>query len=272
MSRITIQVTSRDRWSELGLLIESLRKQTVQDWDIIVLDDASGNPITNCHFLMTLFNQLKLEDHGVRLHRNEKSFGVCYARNLLLGLDDFNNPYVCRLDDDVVLDEDYLESLIEVIKEGYDVASGITPNAGMPLYERQTIHLNGIVNKISFDGDKCIVGDDCGYSWNTYDEDLPIYPAHHFRSCALFKKEVTDKIKYEPNLSSVGFREETFYSIRCLLAGFKIGVNLNARNIHLRTPSGGVRHNEYSQLVGLDEETFQRFALQNKDKLLEVLR
>ena len=100
MMRTTIHVTSKDRHSELALLIQSLRTQTNKDWDIMILDDASGTPVTACHFLMSLLNRIKLEGHCVQLIRNEMSYGVCRARQLLIDKDEFNNPLTCRLDDD----------------------------------------------------------------------------------------------------------------------------------------------------------------------------
>ena len=256
--RVTIHVCSRDRHSELGLLVQSLRTQTFQDWDLIVLDSASGSPIQGCQFLNVLFNELKQEGHSVRLYRENNVVGVCRARNRLIELDDLGNEFVCRLDDDVILEPDYLERLLNVINQGFDIASGVTPNAGMPCLERETRFLGDKINVLKLDEEGNILefGDDCGF---TYDKSK-VLSADHFRSCALYKSEIQKKVKYPEHLSFVGFREESWFSLNALRLGYKIGVDTKAKVVHLRTPSGGVRVSDYAERVKIDEEEFQKFV------------
>ena len=61
-NRITIHITTRARHTELALLLENLRHQTIQNWDLIILDDASGNHVVNAYFITALINRLKLEN------------------------------------------------------------------------------------------------------------------------------------------------------------------------------------------------------------------
>jgi len=255
--RITIHVCSRDRHSELSLLLQSLRTQTYQDWDIVILDDASGMPLNSCGFLMILINRIKLEGHGVKIIRNDKSFGVCYARNKIIEEDDFDNEFTCRIDDDVCCNPDYLERLLNVIKQGYDIASGVTPLMVQPELEREVKYVGTIINEHRLDneGNLVMAKDECGF---TYDKSI-ILPTHHFRSCALFKRKVTDSIKYEDNLTTVGFREEGFYSFRAILKGYKIGVDTGAIVYHFVTPSGGVRRQDYNECVMQDDLTYRKW-------------
>lgn len=264
--RCTIHVCSRDRHSELALLIQSLRTQTFQDWDLVILDSASGTPVNNCQFIQTLLNELKMEGHGVRLYRQDFSSGVCSARNRIIELDDLGNPLTCRLDDDVILEPTYLEKLFRVIQSGYDIASGVTPPAGTPRMERETKHLEGKMNvlRLGEEGELLELGDDCGY---TYTEEV-ILPADHFRSCAMYKSEINQKVRYPLNLSFVGFREEAFWCLKAKMEGWnKIGIHTGAVNIHLRTPSGGVRVPDYAERVATDEETFKKFLKQHAEVL-----
>ena len=41
-NRVTIHVCTRDRWSELGLLLQSLRTQTYKEWDIFIPSKNMG--------------------------------------------------------------------------------------------------------------------------------------------------------------------------------------------------------------------------------------
>lgn len=256
--RISIHVCTRDRHSEVSLLIQSLRTQSYQAWDLLLLDDASGTPITNCQFLMYLINRIKIEGHKVKVLRNDISNGVCAARNRCIEEDDFDDEYVCRLDDDVIIERNYLEDLKEVLYAGYDIASGVTPQMEQPEFEREVVHVGPIINKHAFDGEGNLIqnNDDCGLSYSSEE----VLPTHQFRSNALYKKIVTDSgIRYPKHLTPVGFREEGWFSVQALLKGFKIGVNTGAKAYHFRCPSGGTRRQDYAQCVQLDDETFRKW-------------
>jgi len=242
--RITITVGTKDRPTELFGLALSLRNNTYKDWDLIIVDDASGTSIENYYFLNVIFNRLRLEGHQVRLVRNNISSGIAPMRNqsARLALEFFpKNGLIMRIDDDTVAEPDFLQKLVDVIDDGYDLASGITPPMSGPDWVRQTKHIEPIVNRVVLDelGVFLLNSDDCGMQ---YDEEK-ILPCHHFRSTALYKTEVHTKydVWYETNLTMSGMREEEFFSFRCILAGLKLGVHLGANHWHLQTPSGGHR-------------------------------
>lgn len=260
--RITVHLCSRDRHSEIALCLQGLRTQSHQGWDLILLDDASGAPIQQSFFLMNLINRIKLENHKVKILRNNKSKGVCAARNKCIEEDDFNNPLTLRLDDDVIPEADYLDQLLIGINDGYDLVSGVTPLIGEPELKRKNKFVQPIINEVELNdkGELIKNGDDCGYDYLDSDQYGVLLPTHHFRSCALYKSMINKKVKYETNLTTVGFREEEFFSFRCIIAGYKLGVNTLAKVLHFRTPSGGVRNNNYSEDVQTDERTFHEFV------------
>lgn len=257
-NRITIHICNRDRWSELGLLLQSLRTQTYQDFDIIILDDASGGPITQCSFITSLFNRMKLEGHKIKVVRNNTSFGCCYARNKCIEVDDFENPLTCRLDDDVILEPDYLERLVNVIESGFDMATGVVPLVAHPELKREVEHVKPIINEHKFDkeGNLVLQKDELGYC---YIED-EVIPTHQFRTNCLYKSEINKKVKYPDNLTPVAFREEGFFSFKAILEGYKIGVYTGAVAYHLQTPSGGNRRSDYAECVKIDNETFLKWC------------
>jgi len=257
-NRITIHLASKDRHTELFGVLQSLRTQTNQNWDLIILDDASGSPITNAYFLNMMFNRLKLENHKIKLLRNDVSFGCCYARNKCIDEDDFENPLTLRLDDDILLQPDYIEKLLDVIEAGYDMATGVIPQFNLPEVKREIKFVGDIINKHEFDieGNLILQNDDCG---SCYIENV-ILPTHQFRTNALYKSEINKKVKYPNNLTTVAFREEGFFSFGALIEGYKIGVNTAAICYHLSTPSGGNRRQDYAQCVQLDNETFKKWC------------
>lgn len=256
-NRITCHICTKDRHSELALLLQSLRTQTIQNWDLLILDDASSNPILNCNFIVNLLTRLKLENHKIKIIRNNISFGCCFARNTCIERDDFENLYICRLDDDVILEYDYLEKLMKVIEAGYDMASGVVPHISIPEIKRETRFVKPIINKIDFNevGDIIKYDDSCGYGY--IEEKIILAP--QFRTNLLYKSEINKKVKYPDNLSYVAFREEAYFSIRAILEEYNMAINTSAICYHFATPSGGNRCPDYSEKVKIDNESFYKW-------------
>lgn len=257
-NRISIHITTKDRHTELALVLESLRHQTFQDWDLIILDDASVTPINNCYFLQMLINQLKLENHKIKIIRNDFSNGCCYARNRLIQEDKYNNPLTLRLDDDIVMNSDYIALLNDSINKGYDMVTGIIPNLGMPTLERECRNIK-IINehKLDNEGNLIMNKDECAM---IYLQDKTI-PTHQFRTNCLYKSEINNKVQYPLNLTTVAFREEGFFSIEALIKGYKLAVRTGAIAYHLQCPSGGNRRADYAECVKLDDETFRKWLM-----------
>jgi hypothetical protein len=257
--RITIQIATRDRHSEVGFLLQSLRTQSFQAFDIMIADE-SQTPIQNCYFLNMLFARLQQEGHKIKLIRNDVPKGVCGIRNLLIESNDFDNEYSARFDDDVILEPDYLISMVRGLKMGYDLMSGVTPNMPTAEWERQPEILGNMINKLSLDKDGKIIEytDDCGYSYETKNQ--YILPATNFRSNAVYKAKLEqDGIRYPDNLSPVGFREELWFSLKAILKGYKLGVDISAKAYHFQTPSGGCRFPDYPQKVQQDQATTEKW-------------
>lgn len=262
--RVTVHICTRDRWTELALLLQSLRTQTHKEWDVIILDDASGTPITHSQFLNALFTRVKLEGHKLKLVRNDISFGCCSARNKCIEEDNYNNPYTFRCDDDVILEPDYIQRLLKVIVKGYDLASGVVPILAHPELKRKIEFVKPIINEHKFDneGNLILNKDDCGFCYLKKE----VIPTHQFRTNALYKSEINRKVRYPDNLTTVAFREEGFFSFKAILEGYKLAVDTGAVAYHLQTPSGGNRRPDYAECVKIDEETWRKWL---KKKFVE---
>lgn len=258
MRRATIQICTKDRHSEVALLLQSLRTQTFKDWDIVILDDGSGIPLQQSDFFMKIWNRIKLENHRTRFIRRDLSQGVVRARNKVIDSDTFKNPYILRCDDDCILEPDYIEKLFKVIDAGYDIATGIVPNIETPQVKREIKHVKPVISKIEIKKGEIIhTGDDLGFGY----VEEEILPTHHFRTNALYKSNI--KIKYYERLTKVGFREESIWSLEAQNQGYKLGCHTGAIAFHLRTFSGGCRYPDYAECVQIDEQTFKEWVKKN---------
>ena len=272
--RVTIHITSKDRSSEICACLHSLRKQTYQAFDIVLLDDAYGTPLaSNFKFIHDVLGRLKLEGHGVEILRNNVSFGVCKARQRLIDEDPWKeNPYILRIDDDCILEPDYIERLVQVMEDfpQAGIVSGVTPLLSGPDMIRKIEEVKPVMNKVALNetGDITYYADDCGMLYDT-DE---VLPAHNFRSNALIKRELFNKgLSYEHGLSNTGFREEFFLSIRALMMGYKIFIGTFAIAWHFPANSGGCRAPDYAQRVQMDQERMLRWVKENHQKIKEAL-
>lgn len=261
--RIAILINTRDRATELALLLQSLRTSNEKNFDVFILDEST-TPLSNYHFFGQIVNLLKKEDHKVFVKHNNIKKGITHARQTIVDWVrslPFEYEYYLRLDDDCIVEPDYITQLLEVINKGYDMASGVTIPCS-PVPPRDPKYLNGIINRVVLDrnGNHKVNGDDCGMPYTS----KLILPADHFRSCALYKSEIHEVANYLPTrLSPKGFREEQIFSYRLQLAGYKIGVNTHAVNYHQMTPSGGCRFPNSQQLVQQDQEMFELFTKDN---------
>jgi len=258
MAKVAVVIGTRDRPTELALLLQSLRTQTFQNFDIFILEDQSGTSWQNYHFLNMMINRVKLENHRVTIKRTPYHYGVSKAReeSVQMALKSKTYyDYLCRVDDDVILEPDFIERLIKVIEKGYDIASGVTPQF-ISTFKRDVDKVD-IANKLIIkDGVRVYDGDDCGLEYIGE----KIVPCHHFRSSALIKREVHEQVKYYPTkLTKHGFREETMFSLNAALKGFKMGVDLQAIAWHLCTPSGGERFADQQQLAQFNQEVLNDF-------------
>jgi len=275
MKKVDITIVSKDRPTEIAILLQSLRTQTFQNFDIYITDDRSSAPYVNYHFIQMIINQLKLEGHNVYISRNEVPYGVTRLRQLEVDkiLINGNGDSILRLDDDNLLEPEYIERLVKCLEQGYDIASGIVPPCGLGQIKRETKFAKPFISdvKLNDKGEIIYFGDDCGHKYL----EKEIIPSPNFRSMALIKKEVHKKVKYEDNLGFCSFREEQFFSFKAILEGFKICVDTGAIAYHLNTPSGGERTESYYGGLQTNHELLNRFTqkiFKEKGDFLEEYR
>jgi len=260
MHKVDIMICTKDRPTEVALLLQSLRTQTFQNWDLYIYDDRSGVPIQNYNFIQAMVNRLKLENHCVFIWRNDLPLGVTRLRQIMVEriLEVGTGDLILRLDDDNLPEPDYIERLVKCIDMGYDIASGLVPHCAIPFIKQETKFVKPFISDVRLNdkGEIIYFGDDCGMEYI----EKEIIPSVNFRSMALIKKEVHQKVKYEDNLGFCSFREEQFFSFRAILEGFHIVVDTGAIAWHLNTPSGGERTQQYYDGLQQNHELLNKFC------------
>lgn len=90
----------------IGYAIESVQKQTVDDWELIIIDDCSSDDTCD------IVEEYCKNDNRITLYKNEKNMGVAYSRNR--GFDLSKGQYVALLDSDDYWHSDKLERQIDL--------------------------------------------------------------------------------------------------------------------------------------------------------------
>jgi GT2 family glycosyltransferase len=175
VAEVSVVVATRDRPERLAALLDSLRVQTLRDFELVVVDDGSAG------------GAVQLPE-GVRAIRHERPLGPSAARNA--GWRAATSPYVAFTDDDCVASPGWLEALGAAARPSAIVQGPVEPipsersrlgpfsrslwvdrlgpwfQAANVLYPRELLERLG-----GFDADAFpFAGEDCDLAWRALAE------------------------------------------------------------------------------------------------------
>ncbi|MGB5685430.1 MAG: glycosyltransferase family A protein, partial [Candidatus Electrothrix sp.] len=110
--KVSIIIPCYNLGAYLDQAVQSVLDQTYQDFEIIVIDDGSTDPVTR--FLFASYQRRK-----TRIIRTENQ-GLANTRNL--GIREACGQYISCLDADDMLEPQFLERTVQVLDENTDIA------------------------------------------------------------------------------------------------------------------------------------------------------
>jgi len=124
MSVITCSHNSRPDY--LNQVLDALKNQTLdkQRWEYLIIDNASDKPLES---------RVDLSWHPNSKHIREEQLGLTHAR--LRGISESRGDILVFVDDDNVLDSDYLEQVMAVSEKHLMI--GAWSGQGRPVFEEQ---------------------------------------------------------------------------------------------------------------------------------------
>ena len=117
MKKLTVCITTYNRWELCEKAIIGILDQTVELDQIIIVDDASTEKITDSVCKL-------ISDHSIEYIRNENNRGLAASRNVAIKASD--SKYFAFCDDDDVWTKDMARTLLDSIEEGGDAAFGLS--------------------------------------------------------------------------------------------------------------------------------------------------
>jgi GT2 family glycosyltransferase len=174
--------------------------------EVIIVDDGSGDGTAE------LVESAAKQDARVKLVRHSRNKGVAAARNS--GLEAATSEFVCYGEDEAFFEPDYVEVLGRHLEEHRaDIIAG--PRAMIESYESRRDDLRRYVDSLT----KRIPWSlDYPFAVPT-DVDLE-WP--FLSPCALIRRSVGEKVKYDPGYLGNAYREETDFYLQALAAGFRL--------------------------------------------------
>ena len=112
--QVTIAIAAYNRAHLIGLTIDSLLKQTEQDFEILISDDASEDGTRE------ICERYASRDARIRYFRNEQRLGLARNCSRVLGM--ASGEFVVLAGDDDLYEPDFLSSLLQVIRSDDSIA------------------------------------------------------------------------------------------------------------------------------------------------------
>lgn len=151
--------------------IESIQKQSYENWELIIVDDGSIDTT------MDIVLKYKVEDRRIVLYKNLKK-GVSSARNL--GINNAKGDYICFLDSDDLYSKDVIYNRIKFMEDNNIQAT----TCAIVLTDENLNDLGWVIR---------------GKEVFTF-EDFHGCPVH--TNSVMFKREVFEKLRFDEKFSN----------------------------------------------------------------------
>lgn len=230
-ARVTVVIPNWNGERFLGLCLNSLRNQSFEDFETIVVDNGSEDG--SLEFVAENFPEVKIVDLG-------ENRGFAAAVNA--GVEDSETEYVVLLNNDTEQDPSWLEALVRAAEDH--------PESGLFASKLVDFHDSGVL-----DG----AGDAMRLSGLPYrlghgerDRGQFDVPGHVFGACAaaaLYRKSLFDEVGLFDE-DFVSYCEDGDLSFRAQLAGYRCFYVPDAVVYHMGSASTGGKRSETATRLG----------------------
>ena len=241
--RIGLHVLTRNRPEYLYGLLITIWRQTIQNWDLVIVDN-SDEWVEEKKYIRDIVERIRLEGHRVIVHRNmdaELRTNIGGSRNLAIEMDDCE--FCCRIDDDSLLEPDWLERLYTIIIKDEKIGGvgGLVPYTGIQYYRQTPRPFNPIFKDKN---EQWQFSDDGHFRF----EGEEVIESHHLRSSFMFRRKAAIEAgMHDVNYGSTGFREETDICLKMIDKGYKLYTDIQALAWHMFAFSGKDRQDKGEQ-------------------------
>lgn len=230
--RLTFAVPTRNRTDALLMCLMGIENQTYKDWDIVIVDDNEDNLISQCAAITSIIEDMLKNGHLVKIIPVGEKKTIFPVHNIALRAAE--TELIMKLDDDLVLDPNFVEPLIGLFNDSkVGVASGCMRS--YPVFYNDIDGLGKNLLRFYKTGN--------GYRWK-WDVDLQfylhkearVYEVEHINSSYIYRRSALMDIGgFNEDLCD---GEETIPQVKMALKGYKILLYTGVTCLHFRNKGG----------------------------------
>ena len=206
--QVSIIIPTYNRVKELDETLDSIIIQTTLPKEILIVDDSDNDEIEN--LVERRKNEFKEKDLLLKYIRNKKERSLTTARNI--GIENAMGDIILFLDDDVVLDKDYIKEILRIY-EAYPNALGVQGYITNIVLSKFWNRINRILFHEHLEKNKCRVLASITTTY-PYLLDKPIACQWLSGSNHSYRRNILRRFKYDENLKRYSFAEDVDMSYR----------------------------------------------------------
>ena len=199
MVETTIIIVNWNGLIHLKDCLPSLKKQCYEDYELIVVDNASTDG--SMAYVKKLFSNAKI----IQLKKN-----IGFAKPNNLAFKEAKGKYVLTLNNDIVLKKDFLQKMVAFLNRQCDSVYAVNPKI-LYFHEREKINTIGI--KLVKNGSGIHMGKNDRFT--DHNEVTDVFGVS--AGCALYRKDIIDKTGYLFDETYFAYLEDVDLSIRAHL-------------------------------------------------------
>lgn len=257
-------ICTYNRAKSLRRLLESVKDQVLYPDEILIID-GSGNTDTETMLSSCYYNNLIY--HKV----DENNRGLTKQRNIGIYKSNIESEILCFLDDDIVLEPDYFDTLMSTFikhPEAIGVGGAIInkevwrkspPDSEKKFgfyysngWERKLGSRNVLRKKMGLLSNKppgIMPAFSNGFSIGFYPPNGEIHKVEYFMGgVSAYKKEIFEQIKFSEYFQGYGLYEDMDFCLRASKLG-QLYINTSAQVYHLHDESGRPDTYKYGKMV-----------------------
>lgn len=228
---VTVVIPTRNRYfTTLPQCLLSIASQTYKPEKIIIYDDGEQKDLRQEPMYRNIFSLLAAK--GIQWAVN---FGVrkgqAYSHNS--SIKDSKTTWIWRIDDDNIAEPDVLEKLVSNINSDVGAIGGLVVDPKSNGW-RPSLASNKIEDIY------------LGQNIQWYRQDKHVEEVDHLYSTFIFRKAAA---KHGYDLRAPIHREETIFTYRIKLAGWRILVDTSAMTWHFNEQTGGIRDEKREMIM-----------------------
>lgn len=208
---VSVIIPTYNRTRELEDTLESIIAQTKLPKEVLIVDDSGNDEIQN--LIEQKKNEFKSKGAILKYIRNEKERSLTIARNI--GVEHSAGDIILFLDDDVILESEYIEEILKVYKENLN-ALGVQGYITNMFSKNIITKIRNTIEKFFFlwypENNKCRV-----------QPAAPTYPSPLEKTIRCqwlvganqsYRRDVFKEFRFDENLKRYSYKEDMDFSYR----------------------------------------------------------